>query len=278
MKKNTCWAIKNFRDWRSEREGCYPEEVCREDLLDSPPWKIDELNHWLSIFIHETRWSDGKRYPLSTVYQLLTGILRHMRTVDPECPNFLDEKDYRFQKLRAALDNLGWQVRNDGIGAEVKHASIVTSEEEDALWQSGVLGSTTPKALLNAVFFSNGKNFCLRGGSEHRSLKLSQLKRLYNPDRYIYTENGSKNHSGHLKERSIENKTVPIVSCYAQVGERCHVYLLDQYIEKMPLQAKEHDLFYLRPFDKVVKPSEPWYYDSPLGVQEWLRKCSLQLA
>ena len=77
-----------------------------------------------------------------------------MRTVDPECPNFLDDKDYRFQKLRAALDNLGQQLRNDRIGAEVKHASIVTSEEEDTLWQSGVLGSTTPKALLNAVFFS----------------------------------------------------------------------------------------------------------------------------
>ena len=59
-KKNTCWAMKNFREWRSEREGRYPEEVCREDLLDSPPWKIEELNHWLSIYIHETRRSDGK--------------------------------------------------------------------------------------------------------------------------------------------------------------------------------------------------------------------------
>ena len=36
----------------------------------------------------------------------------------------------------------------------------------------------------------------------------------------------------------------------------------------MPLQAKERDLFYLRPFDKVAKPSEPWYYYLPLGVHK----------
>ena len=189
--------------------------------------------------------------------------------VDPECPNFFDEKDYRYQKLRAALDNLGRRLRKDGIGAEVKHASIVTSEEEDALWLSGVLGSTTPKALLNVVFFfSSGKNFCLRGGSEHKILKLSQLKHLYNPDHHIYTENGSKSHSRCLKEKSIENKTTPIVSCYAQFGERCHVYFLDRYIEKMPLQAKESDVFYLRPFHNFAKSSEPWYCDLPLGVHK----------
>ena len=26
-KKNTCWTMKNFREWISEREGRYPEEV-----------------------------------------------------------------------------------------------------------------------------------------------------------------------------------------------------------------------------------------------------------
>ena len=35
----------------------------------------------------------------------------------------------------------------------------------------------SPKALFRAVFFLNGQNFCLRGGDEHRRLKLSQIKR-----------------------------------------------------------------------------------------------------
>ena len=109
------------------------------------------------------------------------------------------------------------------------------------------------------------KNFCLRGGSEHRNLKLSQLQRSSNPDQYLYTENGSKNRSGRLSERSVANKHVPIVSTYKQVGERCHVYLLDMYISKMPKKAKELDYFYLRPLESTPSdPSAPWFYASPL--------------
>ena len=73
-------------------------------------------------------------------------------------------------------------------------------------------------------------------------MKLSQLQWSADPDQYLYTENRSKNHSGRLSERSVASKRVPIVSTYEQVGERCHVYLLDTYISKMP---KELDYFYL---------------------------------
>ena len=55
------------------------------------------------------------------------------------------------------------------------------------------MGAATPRGLLNAVFSLNGKNFCLRGGEGHRNLKLSQLQRLSQPDRWIYHENCSKN-------------------------------------------------------------------------------------
>ena len=74
----------------------------------------------------------------------------------------------------------------------MKHASIISTEEEEALWEQGILGCDNPKSLLRAVFYLNGKNFCLRGGSEHRNLKLSQLQWFSNPEQYVYTENGSK--------------------------------------------------------------------------------------
>ena len=57
-----------------------------------------------------------------------------MRSIDPECPNFLDATNYKFKELHAALDNLGRQLHTEGVGAEVKHASIST-EEEEALWE-----------------------------------------------------------------------------------------------------------------------------------------------
>uniref|UniRef100_A0A1X7U4V1 Uncharacterized protein n=1 Tax=Amphimedon queenslandica TaxID=400682 RepID=A0A1X7U4V1_AMPQE len=262
--KNTMWALKNFMDWRAEREQHHPLEVCPPDILEKTLYNAEELNKWLCLYILETRRADGQPYPLTTIYHLLSGILRHMRSRDHECPNFLDKKNHHFQQLSSALENMGKQLRCQGIGAEVKHASLITSEEEELLWTSHILSTKDPKSLLYAVFYCNGKNFCLRGGNEHRNLKLSQLKCMYDPDRYIYIENGSKNRSG--AECTVENKTVPIFSCFDQVGERCHVFLLDSYISKMPQKAKDLDYFYLRPLDYVPSnPTAVWYCNSPVG-------------
>ena len=61
------------------------------------------------------------------------------------------------------------------------------------------MGLSTPTSLQNAAFFTAGKMFSLREGAEHRSLKPSQLRRLNNPDRYVYHENVSKNRNGSFK-------------------------------------------------------------------------------
>ena len=129
----------------------------------------------------------------------------------------------------------------------------------------GILGTSTPQSLLNAVFYLNGKSFCLRGGEEHRRLCISQLVREYNPDRYVYTEAGSKNKKGTFMEMHIQNKVVPICSS-PQVGERCHVHVLDFYLSKLPKDAIDRDIFYLRPLPAVpAKPAAPWFQSVPIG-------------
>ena len=190
-----------------------------------------------------------------------------MREVDPDCPNFLEKKNHKFIELHAVLDNMLRQLRQEGIGAKVRHATLVTAEEERALWEKGVLGTDCPQSLLRAVFYLNGVNRCLRGGSEHRNLKLSQFQRLGNPDRYLYVENGSKNHSGSMSERSIQNKQVPIYSTFETVGERCHVHILDLYISKMPEKAQQNNWFYLRPYSGKAS-SGAWYFSSPIGERK----------
>ena len=52
----------------------------------------------------------------------------------------------------------------------MKHTATTSQEEEAQLWSEGVLGLSSPRALLNAVFFLNGKTMCLRGGQEHKAL------------------------------------------------------------------------------------------------------------
>ena len=122
-----------------------------------------------------------------------------------------------------------------------------------------------PKALLRAVFFLNGKNFALRGGEEHRQLKLSQVKRFYNPDHSVYTENSSKNRSGGLAQLRVTNKRVPVYAV-PEAGEKCHVRVLDKYLSKLPLDAIEQDNFYLTPLSAVPSNSQiPWFTSVPVG-------------
>ena len=133
------------------------------------------------------------------------------------------------------------------------------------MWSTGVLNVETPKGLLKAVFFHNGKCFCLRGGIEHRNLGLSQLQRFSNPDRYVYKEYASKNRPGGVIQLKMNHKSVTIVANPA-AGHHCHVFLLDKYISKLPLNAVKKDLFYCRALDVVPKEENaPWYVAVAVG-------------
>ena len=246
--KSTKWALRNFDAWRAVRTTS-AKGKCPDNLLNSTDPAL--LSHWLAKFAAETRSKEGKPYPPSTVYQLLTGILRAMRDSSDSAPNFSDKGDRRFQVLHKSLDKLFRDLRTKKIGTSIKHSEIFTKEEEQSLWESGILGTSNPKSLLNAVFFVNGRNFCLRGGEEHRRLAISQLSRHYDPDHYVYTECGSKNLKGTFTEKDIPNKIVPIYSS-GEAGERCHVRILDFYLSKLPQIAFNNDVFYVRPLSVML--------------------------
>ena len=191
-----------------ERNKRCVDDQCPIDLLEKP--NGEHLNHWLSRFVVKARRSDGEQYPPATLANILGGLYRHSKKFDPSAPNFMDKKNSTFKELYGALQVRYRELRVAGVGANVKHAPIVTKEEEDMLWKSGVLGDHDPVALQRAVFFYVGKVFCIRGGEEQRSLKVSQFKRSCNPDFYTYIENGSKNKSGVCLKQP--NKVVPVTS------------------------------------------------------------------
>ena len=263
---STKWAVSNFVAWRDGRNARYcnkPEKQVPMDLLEKADTAV--LGKWLSLYVAETRKQDGGRYPPKSVYMLLTGLLRHMRTLSPLCPNFLDTANQHFSSFHNALDNVFRELRSDGVGSETKEAQAFSKEEGESLWGTGVLSIENPKGLLRAVFFLNGKKFCLRGGEEHRQLKLSQLKKFTDPLRYVYTENSSKNHSGGLAQIRVKHKVVPIVAV-PDAGTRCHVYVLDLYMQKLPPEAFSRDNFYVQPCLTVPDdPSKPWFTSNPVG-------------
>ena len=259
--KNTKWAITVFSSWLESRNRCTGEST-PTDFLDGCFSTEDskvELDRVLSLFVVEAKKQDESSYPAKTVYHLLSGILRHMRSIRSK---FFGPEGWCIKKLHGTMDTHA--LRQQGIGAKVNHAKIITSEEEDLMWERGVMGNTAPLALLRAVFYYNGKKFLLRGGAEHRGLKFSQLQCTFNA--YIYTENGLKNRSGGLAQLRVENKIIPSY-VVPDAGERCHVVLLDLYFSKIPSEALQKDNFYLHPLQKKPQdPNAPWFMSMQVGI------------
>ena len=135
----------------------------------------------------------------------------------------------------------------------MKHADIITNPEKMQLWKSGVIGTRSPSALLNAVFFMNGKVLRLHGGRKHRMLKLSQFSLGSDESSYfvLYQENGSKYCLGSYKEKGDANK---IIKHYANVslGSMCYVHVMKCYFSKIDTEVlQELSVFYYRAMQQV---------------------------
>ena len=180
--------------------------------------------------------------------------------------NFVDKssREKNYPLLQNALDRHLRMLRVNGIGIERKRAAVITTDQEAKLWEQGIIGFGTPQALLNAVFFYNGKKFCLRGVQEHQNLTFGQFERSANPNRYTYTEFGSKNRTGDVKD-FCEGKVVSII---ATGTHNCHVKLLDFYFSKVSFKlVAAGSKFYLLPLPFVPAGLRPWYFDSVLPLR-----------
>ena len=139
-------------------------------------------------------------------------------------------------------------LHSSGIGNSSKYTEGISLVDENTLWETGVLNIDTPKGLFRSVFFYNGKCFCLRGGEEHRELTLAEVERFEDPLRYVYTKNSSKNCKGGVSGMRLEHKKLPSFA-NPEAGNRCHVFLIDLYISKLPPAAIEKGNFYFHPLD-----------------------------
>ena len=87
--------------------------------------------------------------------------------------------DHEFTPLKNLCDSVFKKLHSKGIGASLKTTAVLSADNEKKLWDTNVMNLKTPIAigLLHAVFFYNGKNFCLRGGAKQCNLTLSQFQR-----------------------------------------------------------------------------------------------------
>ena len=84
--------------------------------------------------------------------------------------DFFSDSD--FNQFKASLDTEMKKLQSCGKGSKKRQAEPLTIEEEELLWERGLLGDATPQTLLDTMLFYNGSYFALRSGEEHRQLRL----------------------------------------------------------------------------------------------------------
>ena len=81
------------------------------------------------------------------------GIQQHIRKQKENQINLMMDKE--FIVLRNLLDYWYCRLRAQGVGCNAKPTEALTQEDEEKLWDSGVLNQNTSQGLLNGVFFLN---------------------------------------------------------------------------------------------------------------------------
>ena len=136
----------------------------------------------------------------------------------------------------------------------------ITDKEEDLFSQKGLLGSSSSEALVNFVYFYNGKLFGLRS-VEHRHITLNNF---VIGDNFIkFEENVSKTFHGGLLDLKYEPRVVRHI-CYEEGKEHtmpCLVKIYRLCISLAEIYNKNGNAFYYRPDNKQLG-----FFKSPVGV------------
>ena len=268
-KRKCNWAVNIFNQWkawRNERtiqQGGLGNSIIRTELVEMTK---DELCFSLTRFILEAKKANGEPYPAETLYEIVISLQLHLSVHRREMKLINDPE---FVTLKNTLDSRMKDLASEGICVRRKQAAIITEDEEEKMWRSGVLGDDTPRKLLDTVIYLCGLNFALWAGQEHTNLRFdnSQITLLENSSgvRFLrYTEDVSKTRQGGLKHRRIAPK---IVDAYENLAnpERCFVRLYTKYLFHRPT-TKCNSSFYLGPLDKPT--TDVWYRCQALGINQ----------
>ena len=107
------------------------------------------------MFCKEARRKDGEPYTPRSITQLLPGIQRHICETKQCGITVLDGKNPDFLPLHRPLDTLFRELHAQEVGASRRQSAVLSQEDEERLWASGVVGVEKPESL-NTVFLYNG--------------------------------------------------------------------------------------------------------------------------
>ncbi|XP_074906055.1 zinc finger MYM-type protein 2 isoform X3 [Buteo buteo] len=235
----------------------------KEDLLSHTS---AELNYGLTHFVNEIRRPNGENYAPDSIYYLCLGIQEYLYGSNRKDNIFIDPIYQTFeQELNKILRSWQPSILPDG--------SIFSRVEEDYLWRIKQLGSHSPVALLNTLFYFNTKYFGLKTVEQHLRLSFGTVFRQWKKNpltmeskaclRYQVSslcraDSEDKITTGKRKHEDDE----PVFEQIENTSDpaRCPVKMFECYLSKSPQNLNQRtDMFYLQPECSVSAESPIWY-------------------
>ena len=152
-RQQTSWSCRVWGAWAKERNKLPRTETYESDrelLEDITKMNVKSLQFWLPKFVLEVRHADQQHYPPDSLYGICAGLQRGLKFQDrADVQIFVDAKYSRF---RATLDAEMKRLHSLGM-YQKKKAEVIGMEQEDMLWNMGLLGDSTPQVLLDTLVF-----------------------------------------------------------------------------------------------------------------------------
>ncbi|CAK8674019.1 unnamed protein product [Clavelina lepadiformis] len=235
---NEKWGVKVLKAW------CVDNKVA----TDVENLNAEQLNTLLGQFWTDVRKTNGDYYGRNSLFNLRAMINKHLKG-KPYCATFDIVTDERF---RTSNERLEKQLKIlKGIGRTITHKQPISINDLRKMYDSNVLGTSNPLALLRKVWFEITLHFCHKGSESQEKLKKTSFK--------IYGDNSGKRFVGRSFHNNSEGNQVRM---YETGGILCPVKSFELYNRK--LHALQPRLFQ-QPRRKSTVDSPMWYGKAPIG-------------
>ncbi|CAB4009561.1 zinc finger MYM-type 2-like [Paramuricea clavata] len=210
-----------------------------------------ELNLYLSEFIIKVCTKQNKDYEPNSLCSMVASFKRCLKKKNYGL-NIM--KDLQFQETRKALLSKQKDLKQQEKGNKPNALSALSEDDIAVLYEKELLGTSSPDALLNTLWFNNTIHFGLPGCKEHRNMTWGDVKlhKTVCGEEYLeYSERQTKTCSGQ-DTRDVQKVTPRMFSLPGNERDPIAVYKV--FAEKHPAEMDSDNSPFFLAVNNLKKP------------------------
>ena len=232
--------------------------------------KLKKFQHWSSTntsaslsFRSEPKM--GKTYEPSSLQSLLASFERRLKK-NSYSASIVNEK------TRKVLLSKQKELKKKGKGNRPNASITLTSDELNTLYETGLLGSRNPEALLNTLSLNSTIHFGLRGCKEHRGMCWGDVKLKEIADGKEYLEFNERQTKTRTSSDCHDIRAMPPKMFTTDGSEKDPIVVYKLYARKRPEKMNEDDSpLYLAVNNNLKAESlqtKEWFKAGPVGINK----------